>query len=225
MVMGNIFDMFGPSPIKPIERHMHKTYTCVRQLLPLFTAVLELDWQKAAGIRDNIIKFEKEADIIKRDLRLNLPTGLFLPVSRTDLLELLRVQDKIANKAQDIAGLIVSRKMVIPAELADALIPFVQCCLAATKQACKAINELDELLETGFRGNEVNIVVDMIMQLDQIEHSSDEKLADMRERIFLLEDKLPAIEIIFLYKLMQWIGDLADYAQTVGSRLQVLIAR
>lgn len=223
--MGNLFNMFGPSPIKPIEQHMHKTYTCAKQLLPFFTAVLNLDWQEAESIRDNIVQLEKDADIIKRDLRLNLPTGLFLPVSRTDLLELLRVQDKIANKAQDIAGLITSRKMVIPIELADDLIPFVQCCLAAAKQACKAINELDELLETGFRGNEVSVVADMIMKLDEIEHDSDAKLADMRQKIFLLEDKMSAIEIIFLYKLMQWVGDLADHAQTVGSRLQILIAR
>lgn len=223
--MGNIFNMFGPSPIKPIEQHMHKTYLCAKQLLPFFQAVLDLNWQKAESIRDEIVKFEKEADIIKRDLRLNLPTGLFLPVSRTDLLELLRVQDKIANKSQDIAGLIISRKMVIPDEIAGSLLPFVNRCLDAAKQACKAINELDELLETGFRGNEVNVVSEMIVTLDQIEHDCDEMLADIRHRIFMLEGKLAAIEIVFLYKLMQWIGDLADHAQTVGARLQILIAR
>ncbi|OGV32387.1 MAG: TIGR00153 family protein [Legionellales bacterium RIFCSPHIGHO2_12_FULL_35_11] len=223
--MGNIFNVFGPSPIKPIEKHMHKTYICAKQLLPLFEAVLEENWEAAETIRDSIINLEKEADVIKKDLRLHLPTGLFLPVSRTDLLELLRVQDKIANKAQDIAGLIISRKMLIPVEIADQIIPFLNRCLDAAKQACKAINELDELLESGFRGREVTIVSEMIVTLDKIEHDCDEKLADIRHRIFLIENKFTAIEIIFLYKLMQWIGDLADHAQTVGSRLQILIAR
>lgn len=223
--MGNIFNMFGPSPIKPLEQHMNKTYLCAKQLLPFFNAVLDLNWHEAQEIRGVIVTLEKEADIIKRDLRLNLPTGLFLPVSRTDLLELLRVQDKIANKAQDIAGLIVDRKMIIPKEISSALIPFLKCCLDAAKQACKAINELDELLETGFRGNEVKVVTEMIMTLDKIEHDSDEMLADIRHKIFHIEKKLEAIEAVFLYKLMQWIGDLADHAQTVGSRLQILIAR
>ncbi len=223
--MGNIFNMFGPSPIKPIEQHMHKTYLCAKQLLPFFEAVLSLDWQESNKIRDNIVAMETEADAIKRDLRLNLPTGLFLPVSRTDLLELLRVQDKIANKAQDIAGLVVSRKMIIPIELSDTLLSFVSRCLDAAKQACKAINELDELLETGFRGNEVKVVSEMIVTLDQIEHDCDTKLADIRHKIFLIEHKIPPVEVIFLYKIMQWIGDLADHAQTVGARLQILIAR
>ncbi len=223
--MSGIFNMFGPSPIRPIEQHMRKVHHCAKQLYPFFEVVLRQDWRAALEIKEKISTFEKEADLIKRDLRLHLPTGLFLPVSRTDLLELLSAQDRIANKAQDIAGLIVSRKMIIPEALSETFIPFLCRCLDAAKQACQAINELDELLETGFRGSEVKIVEEMIMTLDEIEHDSDEKLADIRHRIFELEEELPAIEIIFLYKLVQWIGDLADYAQIVGGRLQILIAR
>ena len=167
-------------------------------------------------IKEKIISLEKEADLIKRDLRLHLPTGLFLPVSRTDLLELLSAQDHIANKAEDIAGLIISRQMTIPEALAPIFMPFLNRCLDASKQACKAINELDELLETGFRGSEVKIVEEMILTLDEIEHDSDEQLADIRHRIFELEKDLSAIDAIFLYKLVQWIGDLADHAQTCG---------
>ena len=223
--MGSIFNMFGPSPIRPIEQHMHKTYLCAKQLYPFFEAVLQHDWPTAEAIKEKIVAIEKEADLIKRDLRLHLPTGLFLPVARSDILELLSAQDRIANKAEDIAGLIIGRKMVIPEALSTLLLPFLARCLDAAKQACKAINELDELLETGFRGSEVNVVEEMIVTLDEIEQDSDEKLADFRHRIFELEKDLTAVEVVFLYKLVQWIGDLADHAQTVGSRLQILIAR
>lgn len=223
--MGSIFNMFGPSPIRPLEQHMRKAYSCAKQLYPFFEAVLQKDWQTANAIKDKIIAIEKEADRIKRDLRLHLPAGLFLPVARTDLLELLSAQDRIANKAEDIASLIVSRQMIIPEILSILFMPFLSRCLDAAKQACQAINELDDLLESGFRGSEVKIVEDMIMTLDEIEHDSDEKLAEIRHRIFELEKDLPAIEVIFLYKLVQWIGDLADHAQIVGGRLQILIAR
>lgn len=223
--MGSIFNMFGPSPIRPIEQHIRKAHQCAKQLYPFFEAVLKNDWQTADAIKDKIVSIEKEADLIKRDLRLHLPTGLFLPVARTDLLELLSAQDKIANKAEDIAGLITSRRMTIPEALIPAFMPFLHRCIDASKQACKAINELDELLETGFRGSEVKIVEEMILKLDEIEHDSDDKLADIRHRIFELEKELSAIDVIFLYKLVQWIGDLADHAQTVGGRLQILIAR
>jgi predicted phosphate transport protein (TIGR00153 family) len=223
--MGSIFNMFGPSPIRPIEQHMHKTYLCAKQLYPFFEAVLQQDWVSASAIKEKIVAIEKEADVIKRNLRLHLPAGLFLPVSRTDLLELLSAQDRIANKAEDIAGLIIGRQMVIPEAISSLFMPFLMRCLDAAKQACKAINELDELLETGFRGSEVNIVEEMILQLDEIEQDSDEKLAELRHCIFKLEKELTPIDVVFLYKLVQWIGDLADHAQTVGGRLQILIAR
>jgi predicted phosphate transport protein (TIGR00153 family) len=223
--MGSIFNMFGPSPIKPIEQHMHKAHLCAKQLYSFFEAVLENQWETALLIKDKIVSLEKEADFIKRDLRLHLPSGLFLPVSRIELLELLSAQDKIANKAEDIAELIISRHMMLPPQLAAAFMPFLSRCLDASKQACKAINELDELLETGFRGSEVKIVEEMIMTLDEIEHDIDKQLIDIRHIIFDLEKTLSAIDVIFFYKLVQWIGELADHAQTVGGRLQILIAR
>lgn len=223
--MGSIFNMFGPSPIRPIEQHMRKVHQCAKQLYPFFEAILKNDWTTADKIKEKILTFEKEADLIKRDLRLHLPAGLFLPVSRTDLLELLSAQDAIANKAEDIAILITSRKMTIPESLVPVFMPFLNRCLDASKQACTAINELDELLETGFRGSEVKIVEKMILKLYEIEHDSDARLSDVRHRIFEVEKDLSAIDAIFLYKLVQWIDDLADYAQHVGILLQILIAR
>jgi uncharacterized protein len=224
-MMGNLFNMFGPSPIKPIEQHMYKVYQCAKLLLPFFDAVLSHRWDEAHTLHMQISALEKEADLIKRDLRLHLPTGLFLPVDRTDVLELLGVQDRIANKAQDIAGLIMGRRMHIPEVMSQLFVPFVTCSLRAAKQACKAINELDQLLESGFRGSEVTIVEEMIVTLDEIEHDSDDQLVEIRRCIFETEDTLPALDVMFLYKLVQWIGDLADHAQTVGGRLQILIAR
>jgi hypothetical protein len=131
--------MFGPSPIRPIEQHMRKVHLCAKQLYPFFEAVLANDWEGARVLHKKIVTIEREADIIKRDLRLHLPTGLFLPVSRTDLLELLTVQDKIANKAEDIAGLIISRQMTIPKVLQPVFMPFLHVCLEASKQACRQL--------------------------------------------------------------------------------------
>jgi predicted phosphate transport protein (TIGR00153 family) len=223
--MGNLFNMFGPSPIRPIEQHMHKAYTCAKQLNPFFDAVLKADWQTAQKYQHEIIQMEREADEIKKELRLHLPTGLFLPVARSDILELLKTQDRLANKSKDIAGLVMGRKMQIPDTMKLHLKNCLSRCLEAAKQACKAINELDQLLESGFRGSELKIVEDMIHTLDVIEHHCDDDLAKLREELFLIEKDLHSVDVMFLYQLLQWIGDLADEAQSIGGRLQILIAR
>jgi predicted phosphate transport protein (TIGR00153 family) len=221
----SIFSMFGRSPIGSIEEHMKKVHACAEVLIPFFDAVLAKDWSRAEQLQTHISHLEHEADEIKKDLRLHLPKSLFLPVSRSDVLELLTIQDSVANQAKDIAGLILGRHMQFPDSLAEQFKIFLQRSVAASGQAAKAIGELDDLLETGFQGSEVELVESMIHELDQIEHDTDEMQIKIRRGLFDLENQLTPVHIMFLYKIIEWIGDLADRAQQVGERMQLLLAR
>ena len=219
-----ILSMFARSPIRPLERHMDKANQCAELLRPFFKAALKKDWDAALDIQQQICEREHEADALKNDLRLHLPKGLFLPVSRSDLLELLSKQDHIANQAKDIAGLILGRKMTIPDTMQDNFVAYINRCVDASNQATKAINELDELLETGFRGKEVTLVADMIQTLDGIETETDEQQIQLRQQLFDLEQSLPPVEVMFLYKIIDWIGCVADTAHQTGGRLLILLA-
>ena len=110
-----LFNMFGPSPLIPLETHIDKAHACAKTLLPFFEAVMAEDWDKSEKLYLDISKKEEEADELKRDFRLHLHKDLFLPVPRSDLLMMIVLQDQIANKAKDIAGLVVGRKMKFPA--------------------------------------------------------------------------------------------------------------
>lgn len=221
----SILNLFGRSPIGPLEEHMGKVHACVKQLIPFFDAVLKQQWDEAAIIQQNIVKLENEADDMKRDLRIHLPKGLFMPVARSDLLELLSVQDRLANKAKDIAGVVFGRRLHFPQSIAAAFHDFLNRCVEASKQANTAIHELDELLETGFSGNEIKLVEGMIAHLWRIERDTDELQVQLRQGIFNLEATLAPVDVIFLYKVIEWTGDLADRAQDIGDRLQILLAR
>jgi len=80
---------------------------------------------------------------------------MFLAVERRDMLEILDYQDSIADVAQDIAELADVRGMIVPKELATAFLDLVRRVVSACEQAERVINELDQLVETGFRGREV----------------------------------------------------------------------
>jgi predicted phosphate transport protein (TIGR00153 family) len=222
---GYMSGIFGSSPVSPLQKHMAKVYACASELVPLFNAVINEDWEKVKKHQQKISDLEKEADILKKKLRLNLPKGLFMPVSRQDLLDVLLRQDKIANISKDIAGTILGRKMKLPEIIHEDYIRFVQRCVDACKQARKAINEMDELVETGFSGQEIQIVSEMINKLDDIESDTDNLQLDIRHQIFDIEKELPPIDVIFLYKIIEKTGDVADNSQRVGSRLQLMLAR
>jgi len=217
--------LFGRSPIKPMQQHIAKAHECAAQLLPFIEAVIANDWTEAERIQQHIAQLERDADKLKKDVRVNLPKSLFLPVPRSDLLELLSVQDKVANRAKDIAGLMLGRKMMIPVPLSGSFKTFVQRSIDAAAQALTAMNELDELLETGFSGREVTLVERMIEELDSIEHDTDNMQIKLRSELYKLEKDLSPVDVMFLYQIIEWIGDVADRAQRVGNRLELLMAR
>jgi len=223
-VSGHIFKMFGRSPIRPLQEHMAKVYACAEALKPFVEAVLQNNWEKAEQQQKLISNYEHQADEIKKDIRTHLPKGLFLPVPRGDLLEILRMQDKIANKAKDIAGLVIGRQMEIPQAIANSYNTFLDRCLDAVTVANQAASELDQLVETGFRGAEVDILERMIETLREIEHVTDEIQIDVRKELFNIEKKLSPIDVIFLYTMINWTGEIADHAEQVGNRLELLLA-
>ncbi|NOX09046.1 MAG: TIGR00153 family protein [Gammaproteobacteria bacterium] len=220
-----ISSLFGKSPVHPLQTHMASVQECVSELRVFMQQVVAQDWSAARKQQTLIAKLEGQADKLKKDLRLHLPRSLFMPVSRRDLLEVLTMQDMIANKSKDIAGLIVGRKMVIPEELSEPFIDFVDRSIDASEQAQIAINELDELVETGFRGKEVKLVESMIKKLNKIESDTDKIQVRIRKSVFKLEKNMDPVEIMFLYKVIDLIGDLGDYSQRVGSRLELMLAR
>ena len=226
MPMSNPFSsLFGKSPIKPMQDHMTVACATADELIPFFQAVIADDWGQAQVIQRRIAERENEADDLKKNLRLHLPKSLFLPVPRTDLLELLSMQDAIANCARDIAGIMLGRKMTVPERLQPQMLKFVQSAVDAANQALKAINELDALLETGFSGYELKIVENLIEELDDREHVSDELEVTIRRELFAIEKELSPVDVMFLYRVIEWIGELSNRAQRVGSRLQLLLAR
>ncbi|MEH6464314.1 MAG: TIGR00153 family protein [Shewanella psychromarinicola] len=225
MPVNSILGVFAKSPLKPLEQHIDKVHECASLLVPFFDATISGDWDEAIKIRKKISLLEKDADSLKREIRLTLPGGLFMPVERTDLLELLTQQDKIANMAKDISGRIIGRQLVLPQPMQKAFGAYLQRCLDAVSLAKRAINELDDLLETGFRGRQVELVAKMINELDLIEDDSDDLQIQLRRQLFALEAELNPIDVMFMYKIIEWVGGLADLAERVGSRLELMLAR
>ena len=223
--MANVLaNIFGSSPVKPLEQHMDIVFRCAKKLRPFFEAVIARDFDRMAEVRGQIEALEHEADALKKDIRLNMPKSLFMPVPREDLLELLLVQDKIANRTKDVSGIIMGRKMEIPDEIADIFIDFVDSNIGAAKQARKSVRELDELFTAGFKGAEVDLIAGLIDELDAMETRTDEQQTKIRSALYDIEKTLDPINAIFLYEVIQLTGEIADMAERVGRRLELLLS-
>ncbi|MCF6191131.1 MAG: TIGR00153 family protein [Cocleimonas sp.] len=217
--------LFGRSPITPLQEHMYRVYMGIKHLTPLIEGMIESDQDKILAAQKEIVDGEHDADDMKKDLRTHLPKGLFMPVDRRDVLDVLLRQDIIANQAKDVASLIVGRNMTLPEEMNAPFLAFTKRCIDTVKQALQTINELDELVETGFRGLEVDHVEEMLVELGNIESETDTMQEGLRQTLFKLEEKLSPVDVIFTYRLIDWVGNVADNAERVGSRLSLMLAR
>ena len=226
MSSGNTFSkLFGQSPFTALQEHMRVVVECAREVQPLIEALVAGDQEQIIQLKERIFEREAEADRIKHELRAHLPKSLFMPVDRRDLLEVLLLQDTIANVAQDIAGLLIERKMSIPDFLRDPLIELTVRCVDTVEHAAKVIEELDELLAIGFRGREVDRVDEMLKELNAIEDETDELGIALARALFDHEDELKPVSVMMWYQIIEWVGDLADYAEKVGDHLRLLIAK
>ncbi|MCG8039512.1 MAG: TIGR00153 family protein [Candidatus Thiodiazotropha taylori] len=220
-----IASLLGHSPFKPMQEHMRIIKECVTEVPALFDALIDKDQEKLLVQKDKIFAKEQEADDLKNNLRAHLPKSLFMPVDRRDLLELLNRQDSIANTAQDIAGLMMQRDMSVPAGMEEPLSAMVQRCVETCNQAANIVEELDELIETGFRGKEASRVEEMVAKLGEAENETDHMGIALTRTLFEKEDEMSPVSVMFWYQMIQWIGNLADSAEQVGNRMSLLIAR
>ncbi len=220
-----ILSLFGHSPIKPLQNHMQTVLQCVELLVPFFQAVAKEDWEKVESTYNLIADFEGKADDQKQDIRLHLPKSLFMPINRSDLIQLLSKQDKICNTAKDIAGIMLGRKQVVPKKIATDMTAYVKSAVAVAVEAKVVIDELDELIGSGFGGREIDRINRCITKLEKAEDKNDKRQISLRAKLHEIETDLPPVDAMFMYKTIEAIGNLADRAQSAGEQIQVIVAR
>ena len=221
--MSLIGNLFGRSPVRPMQGHMKAAVACARQVLPFAEAMAAGDEAAMAHHHQEIERLEHEADAIKNEIRSHLPRRFLMAAERRDMLEILESQDSIADVAQDVAELAVLRRMTIPEPLREPVLALVRRVVDTCEHAERVIEELDELVETGFGEREVGRVEEMLTALGRMESETDELGRAALRLLFTMEEEL-GISTLFWYRLIRWIGDMADHAERVGNRLRLLIA-
>ena len=145
-----LLDIFSNSPFEILSNHMEKSCKTAKLLPYFFEKVLQEDWEQAEKIKNEITNLETQADTLKKEVRLKLYNNLFLPVSRYDLLSLVKSQDSIANQTEDIAGIVYGRNMKFPKSMHSQLSKYIDSAITTCNQANEVVNKLEKTLQKGF---------------------------------------------------------------------------
>ena len=56
-----------------------------------------------------------------------------------------------------------------------------------------------------------------------MEKQADRQEIDIRQALLAIEGDYAPLDVMFIYRVIDWIGTLADRADRVGTRLQILV--
>ena len=210
------------SPLAMLEEHVQGCAKCVARLPKYFEAAQAGQWERARKIQEDIAALESAADDLKGAVRKNLPRGLWMSVSRTDLLELVRMQDKMANDTKDVVGLSLGRQLAFPKQLEKSLGKYIATVVDSAHAAVAVVSATRDLTRAAFGTRQIKAISSRAVAVERLERKSDDLQSKLRAKLMAHEEKLSPIDAMFLYQLLLQMGEIADSAEKVAHRAQII---
>jgi predicted phosphate transport protein (TIGR00153 family) len=217
--MRSIVKLFGKSPFAPLQTHMNRVASCIEKLSEIFQLLPKKEMGQIEKLVSELSKLEHEADLTKNDIRNHLPKSLFLPIDRSHFLDILSIQDTIADKAEDIGILLTMR----PLDLFLDLQAFFQKNIEVFWASREIIQEIDELLESSFGGIEAEKVKSMVEATAGREHEADLAQHILMKKLFAEGDKLSHPNFYLWIKLIEEIGAISSLSEKLANRIRMVL--
>ena len=221
--MRSIIRVFGRSPFVPLQMHMEKVAECVDEIPKIIDAYRHKKKDKVKSLAQRISRLEHAADLIKHDIRNNLPRGIFMPVDRANLLRILSVQDSIANRAENIAVLLTF-KQASTFEGFDAVFDdLVTKSLESFTLTRSIISQLDELLETGFGGAQAQTVQELVDKVAHKEHETDVVQKELLHAMLAHEHTISYGDFFLWTSIIRQVARLSDRCEELATSVRMTL--
>ncbi len=221
--MLTILKLFGRSPFAPLQSHMKKISECVHMLIPLFDALQKKDFKSAEEIATTISTLEHQADLIKNDIRNHLPKSLFLPIDRSHLLEILTLQDSIADRTEDVAVLTTLKQIQMLDTFKDPFNEFLKKNIDTFNETHLIINEMHELLESSFGGTEAEKVCKMVEIVAFKEHEADLLQRKLLKAVFSAEEEMSYSTFHLWQRIIEAISAISNLSEKLAWRVRRIL--
>ncbi len=221
--MRTLLKLFAKSPFAPLQKHMQEVNECVKKVKEIFEALEKNDSKLVSRIAKEISKLEAKADTTKNELRNHLPGGLFMPISKAALLEILSLQDDIADDCEDIGVLLTLKDLTLKDIFKDDFKNFLNKNFETYELIKKIIDEFDNLLETSFTGREAEKVKSMVSNVALKEHETDLTQRKLLKNIFSNEDQFTHAEFQLWLLILREIRTLSNTSEKLAHRIRNLL--
>jgi len=218
--MSTIGKLFGRSPFGLLQRHMEQVAKCVAKMGESLVAMEEGNWEKVDSLAVEVSTLEHQADQIKDDIRTHLPHRIFMPVDRNRVLEVLAIQDNLADIAEDVCVLLTYKQLAIPPRIVETFQKFRDLNIEAFLLVECIIRQLDELIEAGFGGPEAEKVRNMVHDVAYAEHQADVVQHELLKALYSSEDEFSYGAFHLWMRLITELASLSNQSENLANRIQ-----
>jgi hypothetical protein len=202
---------------------MQKVALCMKKLSAIFGLLRKQDMEKIERLAGELSQLEHEADLTKNDIRNHLPKSLFLPIDRAHFLDILSIQDSIADEAEAIGVLLTLHPLEQSDNFHQDILELFEKNEEAFLNAKHIIEEIDQLLESSFGGIEAEKVKAMVEQTAYKEHDAEIMRRKFLKKLFLNGESLSTPSFYLWARLAEDIGQISHISERLANRIRMIL--
>ena len=217
------FNMFMTSPFEGLQEHAEKVKECSWAFQQAIECYFSPKCKTFEEFRDEVAQLESEADAIKRRIRGHIPKRTMTPVSTFLIFRYLKQQDSVLDAVEDTLDWISYRSETrIPAELEKDFALLVNAVIDPIENLVSMVAEAREYFKNYSEKQRV-VVKNIIHTLHQQEREVDKFEDIIKSKVFNME--MDAVSIMYLVRLAEIIGSIADHAQNAGDMMRAMLSK
>lgn len=215
--------LFGQSPFAPLQAHLTCVSECVNLVPELFRALQNKDYNLVQSIAKTISLTEYRADCIKNDMRNHIPMGLFMPISRAGILEMISIQDSIADVSEDLGILLTIKQLPLFPHIETIFFEFLNKNMEAFHLVATLIQEFNKLLESSFGGRRADHARSLIRDVAETEHQADVLQRQLTKTLFSDDNQIDFKDLYLWVQVIKTTANISDSAEKLAHRINMTL--
>ncbi len=221
----SIFDLFRKSPFAALDEMMKEVLECTNRIPNIYEAFLNSNKEEIEKIAKEISDHEYKTDIIKNEIRQSLPSSIFMPVARGDLLQIISAMDAIADKTEDLGVLMTFKTVIIPEDIREEIREFVKSILDVVRLSKEVVEELETLRAASFAGPETKTVSELLDKINEKEHKTDKYQYSLTKKVLNSDKEIDCASLVLWLKIIEITGGIANAAEKMANRIRLIISQ
>lgn len=211
------------APFTHLQLHMEKVVAALAKLLEMFNELNETNTENLEQLAQEVSELEHDADLVKNDIRRSFTNRFLLSFDRSNFLEILSLQDNLADTAEDIAGILIIKEFTPVPEVMKELRQYIEKNLETVWDLKDIVFALDQLQEASFGGRFAEEIKQKVDQTAYKEHESDVMRRKIMKKIFSLADRLSTADFYLWMHLIDHICQLSHFAEKEALRIAMML--